>query len=90
MTQVIVLSEPNTKDKKDKILKCIKLDRFLDSDTHIVIDNSSPANYDYIELICKNYTQFEEDLMFLYNKEERNNGVLYLGKFNDGIVNSSK
>lgn len=45
-----------------------------------------PGNYNYIELICLNY-QGQLDLMFAYaDASDRNDGALYLGKFNDGVV----
>lgn len=47
-----------------------------------------PADYENIKLICKNYLRYDEndlDLIFAWDSNP-NNGVLYLGKFNDGIV----
>lgn len=45
---------------------------------------SVPHIWDNIELICKNYGD-GYDLMFAYNSN-REDGIAYLGYFNDGIV----
>jgi len=54
-----------------------------------------PSDYAHIELICRDYLhnfnannstpQLKYDLMFAY-KEDRQKGILFLGKFNDGAV----
>lgn len=50
----------------------------------------TPSEWDNIELICKNYDRGDNDsldLMFAYDNDgERNDGILYLGHFNGGIV----
>ena len=46
----------------------------------------SPKDYNFIDLICKNYLS-GCDLMFAYNfADKRELGVLYIGHFNDGVV----
>lgn len=49
-----------------------------------------PNQYAFVELICKNYlsrTNVHRDLMFAYDLEsERERGCLYLGSWNDGVV----
>jgi hypothetical protein len=46
----------------------------------------SPKDYNFIDLICKNYLS-GYDLMFAYNfADKRELGVLYIGYFNDGVV----
>lgn len=48
---------------------------------------SGPCSWKFIELICSNYGSDELDLMFAYDDPtKRHDGVLYLGKFNDGVV----
>ena len=48
---------------------------------------NSPKEYNFIDLICKNYL-LGYDLMFAYNyADNRSVGcVLYIGHFNDGVV----
>ena len=45
-----------------------------------------PEYYGFIELICNKYNG-DFDLMFAYDDpKKRENGVLYIGKWNDGVV----
>lgn len=83
-TKVIVLGEASDRKK-------IEFNRSLISPG--LIENGcsmKPCDYAFIELISKDYGVFlnqKYDLMFAYNDpERRQNGTLYLGKFNDGIV----
>ncbi len=49
-------------------------------------DINSPKEYNFIDLICKNYLS-GYDLMFAYNyADNRSSGVLCIGYFNDGVV----
>jgi hypothetical protein len=85
-TKVIVIGKP----EKGKTKTAIEFQSFLD--TTLQIDNGaySPSHYKYIELICKDYA-LGFDLMFAYNDPNgRSFGALYIGHFNDGIVNDSE
>jgi hypothetical protein len=85
-TQVIVIGKP----EKGKTKTAIEFQRFLDTSLRIDDGAYSPSHYKYIELICKDYA-LGCDLMFAYNDpNERSCGVLYIGHFNDGIVNDSE
>jgi hypothetical protein len=86
MTKTIILGE-----QKDKAIK--KPIEFL---THIHLidcDNVSvenvetlPCKWNYIELICKDYAP-NLDLMFAYDHaDDRGNGILIIGRWNDGVV----
>ena len=45
-----------------------------------------PSDFNFIELICREY-QSGSDLMFAYDDpNKRENGMLYIGKFNDGVI----
>ena len=52
---------------------------------------SQPYDYEHIELICRDYYNTAHyghpsmDLMFAYD-QKRSTGVLYMGYFNDGVV----
>lgn len=46
----------------------------------------NPSEWDNIELVCKKYKNGQYDLMFAYDNSNRNDGRLYLGYFNDGVV----
>jgi len=64
--------------------KRIEFNKFLTTGAVLKTAHDDPSNYDNIELIALNYA-LKLDLMFAYNTN-RNGGVLYLGKFNDGVV----
>lgn len=82
MTKVIVLGEETLK----KELKPIEFHFALNGDKTMSKAYDKPTYYKYIELVCKNYSR-DFDLMFAYdNPDRRDSGVLYLGKFNDGVV----
>lgn len=48
-------------------------------------DDWSPKNFQHIVLLAKNFQASEFDLMFCHDGTP-DNGYLYLGHFNDGIV----
>lgn len=52
-------------------------------------DNKSnllPEDFDFVELVCRNYDCSGYDLMFAYDKNSRDDGSLILGYFNSGVV----
>ena len=81
MTKVIILGQ---EPKEEKKLKPIQFVKFLSSALNFQYSTGLPKNFDHIELIRRNYNH-EYDLMYVYN-EDRNEGTLYLGHFNDGVV----
>jgi hypothetical protein len=84
-TQVIVIGKP----EKGKTKTAIEFRSFLNTSLKIDDATYSPSHYKYIELICKNYA-LGCDLMFAYNDpNDRSFGELYIGHFNDGVVNDS-
>jgi hypothetical protein len=88
MVKVIIIGEQPSKTKN----KGIEFHEFLTAGEIPRVANKSsnhiPKNFDYIELICRRYDQLGNyDLMFAYNNpDKREEGVLFLGKFNDGII----
>lgn len=81
MTKVIILGQ---EPKEEKKLKPIEFVKSLTSMLNIQNSFSSPKGYNHVELISRKYNS-EYDLMFAYD-EDRNKGNLYLGHFNDGVV----
>jgi len=82
-TQVIVIG----KSEKKKAKTAIEFQSFLNTSLKIDDATYSPSHYKYIELICKNYA-LGCDLMFAYNDpNDRSFGELYIGYFNDGVIN---
>ena len=79
MTKVTIIGEATLIQKK----KPIQFARVIHSNS-LEIAVIKPHEWDNIELICKNYG-CGYDLMFAYN-HERDQGVAYLGYFNDGVV----
>jgi hypothetical protein len=80
MTKIIILGEEPQKKKQ----KIIKFSKVLKNDFEFGEFSSQPCEFDFIELICKNYHK-GVDLMFAHNGV-RSNGCLFLGHFNDGVV----
>lgn len=82
MTKVIIIGKtPQKTEKPIEFLYC-----WGSSNKVMKVNDMAGSDYKFIELICLDYFD-GYDLMFAYDDpEERGNGVLYLGKFNDGIV----
>lgn len=81
MTKVIILGQvPNEEKKPIEFLKEI------DFDLQIIKPRNSPKEFKNIELIARKWdTDDLLDLMFAYD-DDRICGYLYLGRFNDGVV----
>ena len=82
MTKVIILGqEPEKKELKPiEFVKVLSYDdKFKFTTVYITTER-----WENIELICKNY-QNTYDLMFAYD-DNRHEGILFLGHFNDGVV----
>ncbi len=80
MTKVIILGQEPEK-KKGKPIEFVK---HLSSDLFFHTSTLEPHNYKVIEVVCLKYTK-EFDLFFVYD-DDRDCGILYLGHYNDGIV----
>jgi hypothetical protein len=59
--------------------------RPVEYSSSVITSQATPSEYEVIELICRNY-ETGMDIMFAYNEGERKEGVMYFGKFNDGVV----
>ena len=82
MTQVTVIGDNNkVGTKKIQLIKCLQT-----TNDHFVVSITDPNHFNFIELICKEYTAEGEDLMFCYGRDRNKGGCLFLGHFNDGIV----
>lgn len=85
MTKTIVIGSEN-ESKKDKKIEFIAL--LTDEKNPRIMSGycGYAKKWNYIELITENYSK-DIDIMFAYmDKNKRNEGTLYLGKWNDGIV----
>lgn len=80
-TKIIIIGQEQTEPKK---LKPIEFHKELTIVAKVINTTSLPSDYQNLELICLNYSD-SFDLMFAYD-EKREYGILYLGKFNDGVV----
>lgn len=81
MTKVTILGQ---EPKEEKKLKPIEFVKFLDYDFKFKKGALEPRFCDNIKLICLDYSD-GFDLMFGF-KEDKRAGTLYLGHFNDGVV----
>lgn len=81
MTKCIVIGEQPTQEKKKPIEFVNALAK---NPMHIHPASSKPKNFRNVELIAGNcYSGF--DVMFAYD-DERLEGVIYLGHWNDGVA----
>lgn len=82
-TEVIIIGE----NAKKKALKPITFEYYVSVGSGATPTATEPKEFKCIELIARKYSSGSEvlDLMFAYN-ENRDCGMLYLGQFNDGIV----
>ena len=86
MTNLIVIGNQQNKAIK-KTIEFHNHIRLIDSDDVAVepVDNE-PIRWNNIELICKDYAP-NLDLMFVYDDaNDRSNGILIIGRWNDGVV----
>jgi hypothetical protein len=84
MTKTIVIGENPNLNPNPKPIQFVQLltESFRVSDRF----GEVPSDYEYLELISKNYTT-GYDLIFAYNDPaERNAGILFIGHWNDGVV----
>lgn len=84
-TKTIVIGEKHTKREQVPI----KLHGYLTEDMELSTNqHNKPSYFAYLELICKNYGMEDNtDLIFAYdNPDDRSGGVLFYGKWNDGVV----
>lgn len=87
MTKTIVIGNPLPKTE----LKPIEFHKVLLECAEFDIAVEVPKDYKFIELICHEYGSDScgnsFDLIFAYNNpQKRSEGVLYLGSWNDGVV----
>lgn len=85
-TQTIVIGEQNKAPAK-KPIEFVSLIEVIDSRrVSIFTDMLKPNQWKYIELICKDYGN-KLDILFAYDDPlQREKGSLYLGRWNDGVV----
>jgi hypothetical protein len=82
MTKVIILGQ-EPEQKKPKRIEFVEL---IDHSKQFIGPRYTPKDFKNIELVAKNWDIAEIlDLMFAYD-DDRNNGFLFLGHFNDGVV----
>jgi hypothetical protein len=81
MTKCIVIGE---KPKKSKLNQIVFVDH-ANIDMENCEPEADPSDWDYLELIVRKY-QRDQDLIFAYMENNRVNGQLYLGYWNDGVV----
>ena len=86
-TKCIVIGEEAPKNEA-KGIEFIRQLFHITNKNHLEIVNALdyPNDWQFIELICKNYVN-NVDLMFAYNDpNKRHLGSLYIGRWNDGVV----
>ena len=88
MTKCIVLGNDQQVNNPPKPIEFIK--QYGGSIKYTELDSIGifpPSEWDNIELICKSpYNDMIYDIMFAYDDNERQYGMLILGWWNDGVV----
>lgn len=83
MTKTIVIGKKQVKSA----LVPIEISKILDYGAKLRGTEVPLSEYGYVELICLNYDPELGDLMFAYDDpNDRSDGCLLFGKWNDGIV----
>ena len=81
MTKVSVFGQDSEEEKKKKPIEFVKAffyKKFVDA-------KAKPSEYEYVVLLEKNYYGINLSLIWAYDNNP-NNGTLYLGHWNDGVV----
>ena len=94
MTKIIILKCGGDDGEVIKSLKPIKPVKLIDENLKWKICDTDEdlSSFDYIELICRGYNADTDtsqrifDMFFAYREGQRDEGTLYLGHWNDGIV----
>jgi hypothetical protein len=82
MTKTIILGTPT-----EHTIKKIKFTHSLQNSGVWCTAVDDASMYEYVELISLGYDLGDFDIMFAYDSNNnRANGVLYKGKWNDGIA----
>lgn len=84
MSKIIIIGEKTSEQKK---LVPISFKRYLNEGIEIECGSVlTPLNYNFIELICKDYGS-GYDIMFAYDDpKKRRSGTFYIGHWNDGVA----
>ena len=86
MTKTIILGEQKDKAIKKPIEFFTHIHVVDSDDVEVLNVETLPCKWNYIELICKDYAP-NLDLMFAYDDaDHRGNGILIIGRWNDGVV----
>lgn len=86
MTKVIDLTQaPPFQERKPIVFK-LSVNNYHNK--YIIQESLSvPPDWDFIELVLSSSRKQDYDIMFCYMEGKREDGVIILGNFNDGIVN---
>ena len=86
MTKTIVLGEQQAPAIKKPIEFFSMLNVSDHDDVDVTFTSTKPSSWNYIELVSKNYSP-NIDLLFAYNDpNDRGEGLLIIGRWNDGFV----
>lgn len=80
-TKCTVIGETNTK----KELQPITFSKVCENQSWKSAAGDFPSNWENIELIARDFTIDNKDLMFAFDNNRRD-GVLYIGHWNDGVA----
>jgi len=87
MTKCIVLGA-TPKDVKKKPIELLKIVDSISENGEIQINQfrNDVSIWDNVELVCRKKGNYSLDIIFAYDDHNRDMGRLYLGHWNDGVV----
>ena len=87
MTKTIIIGEQKESEPEKKKIELLQAVGINSSGELVSSKTANKAErWSFAELICKDYLT-GRDLIFCYsNPEERSRGILYVGKWNDGVA----
>lgn len=89
MTKCIVLGEDNSVQPAKKPIEFVLYindEKAVNATRRATKPHNRPSDFGYIELVQKAEDSFNYDIMYAYESDRNNGGCLYLGHWNDGVV----
>lgn len=84
-TKVTIIGQEPTQERKLKPIEFVKHVSITKSELGVNDYETEPKDWLNIELVSKSNNKKYYDIMFAYD-DDRSDGTIYLGYFNDGVI----